>query len=229
MKNVSVTKVENIFNINFKMKLISLILARGGSKGIPGKNIKNINGTSLLCYAASACKKSNASETWVSTDSMDIISIAKKNRINTIVRPEEISQDDSKSEEALLHFAQHIDFDILVFVQPTSPLITSEDINRGLDMMNEYDSVFSAYREHWVPRWSLETSPLGWDINNRPMRQDKEEVWVENGAFYITTREQLLNNKLRYGGRVGVVEMPLSRSFQIDTYEDLNLINKILK
>ena len=206
-----------------------MILARGGSKGIPRKNIINVNGKPLLAYTIDAARDSNANDVWVSTDDKDIMSVAIENGAKAIARPEEISKDDSKSDEALIHFAEAIDFDVLVFIQPTSPLLDAGDINKGLELMNDYDSVFSAYREHWLPRWSLEVSPLGWDINNRPMRQDKEEVWVENGAFYITTREQLLNSKLRYGGRVGVVEMPLSRSFQIDTYDDLNLINKILK
>ena len=211
------------------MILKSIILARGGSKGIPKKNLVEVGGKPLLTYAIDAARDSNANDVWVSTDDKDIMAAAAENGAKVIVRPNDISQDDSKSDEALVHFAKAIDFDVLVFIQPTSPLLESGDVNKGLELMNDYDSVFSAYKEHWVPRWSLEVSPLGWNINNRPMRQDKEEVWVENGAFYITTREQLLNSKLRYGGKVGVVEMPLSRSFQIDTYDDLNLINKILK
>jgi len=211
------------------MILKSIILARGGSKGIPKKNLVEVGGKPLLTYAIDAARDSNANDVWVSTDDKDIMAAAAENGAKVIVRPNDISQDDSKSDEALVHFAKAIDFDVLVFIQPTSPLLEAGDINKGLELMNDYDSVFSVYREHWVPRWSLEVSPLGWNINNRPMRQDKEEVWVENGAFYITTREQLLNSKLRYGGRVGVVEMPLSRSFQIDTYDALNLINKILK
>jgi N-acylneuraminate cytidylyltransferase len=59
------------------------------------------------------------------------------------------------------------------------------------------------------------------------MRQDKSETFIENGAFYITTRKQLLDSKLRYSGKIGVVEMPLSRSFQIDTMEDLELIRSL--
>lgn len=61
------------------------------------------------------------------------------------------------------------------------------------------------------------------------MRQDVKETYIENGAFYITTKEQLLNSKLRYGGNIGMIEMPLHRSFQIDTMDDLKLIGKLLK
>jgi N-acylneuraminate cytidylyltransferase len=116
----------------------------------------------------------------------------------------------------------------MVFIQPTSPLINSEDINKGLEMMDEYDSVFSVTKEHWIPRWTMDVKPFEWEIDNRPMRQDKPETYIENGAFYITKRKNLLESKLRYSGKIGVVEMPLSRSFQIDTKEDLELIEKLI-
>ena len=74
----------------------------------------------------------------------------------------------------------------------------------------------------------LNYKPFEWEINNRPMRQDKPETYIENGAFYITKRKNLLESKLRYSGKIGVVEMPLSRSFQIDTIEDLELMEKLL-
>jgi N-acylneuraminate cytidylyltransferase len=95
-------------------------------------------------------------------------------------------------------------------------------------MMESYDSVFSAYKEHWIPRWSIDGKPHQWDMNNRPMRQDKEELFVENGAFYITTKERLLSSGLRYSGSIGIYEMPMERSFQIDTLEDLGLIKKLM-
>ena len=120
------------------------------------------------------------------------------------------------------------DFDVVVFIQPTSPLIKSEDINKGLEMMDKYDSVFSVTKEHWIPRWTMDVKPFEWEIDNRPMRQDKPETYIENGAFYITKRKNLLESKLRYSGKIGVVEMPLSRSFQIDTKEDLELIEKLI-
>jgi N-acylneuraminate cytidylyltransferase len=61
------------------------------------------------------------------------------------------------------------------------------------------------------------------------MRQDVKETYIENGAFYVTTKKQLLNSQLRYGGNIGMIEIPLHRSFQIDTIDDLKLIGKLLK
>lgn len=210
------------------MKIVSLILARGGSKGIPNKNIIKLNNKPLISYVINASLKSNVNETWVSSDSDEILKISKKYGSKIIKRPDELSTDFSTSEDALIHFAKNIDFDILVFIQPTSPLLKSKYINKGLKMIinKQYDSVFSAYEEHWKPFWS--NVPIGWDINNRPRRQDKEKYYVENGAFYITTRENLLSSKNRYSGNIGKVIMPINESFQIDTFDDLELIKKLI-
>ena len=210
------------------MKIVSLIPARGGSKEIPDKNIINLKGKPLIYYTIQASKNSSVDETWVSTNSSKISVISEGYGANIIKRPNEISKDDSKSEEALIHFAERVDFDILVFIQATSPLLTSKYINLGLDMMKKYDSVFSVTREHWIPRWNRKHKPDGWDIQKRPMRQDIEEKFLENGAFYITKKQSLLKSKLRYSGKIGMVEMPLNLSFQIDTQDDLELVGRLL-
>ena len=123
----------------------------------------------------------------------------------------------------------------MVFIQPTSPLLEYKYINKGIKMMDKYDSVFSVYKEHWYPRWSKEnilgsdiSLPIEWNVNKRPRRQDMEETYVENGAFYITTKSNLLKSKVRYSKNIGMVEMPLEKSFQIDTLEDLELMKKLL-
>ena len=210
------------------MRTVSLLPARGGSKGIPNKNIAPLNGKPLIYYAIRASLNSESQETWVSTDNDEIKRVSIECGARVIDRPAEISKDYSQSEEALLHFCSEVDFDTLVFIQPTSPLVESTHIDTGIQMMNEYDSVFSVYKEHWVPRWTKEVKPDGWDVNNRPMRQQMDEKYVENGAFYITKKENLLQSKLRYSGKIGVVEMPLHKSFQIDTEEDLALIGNML-
>ena len=210
------------------MKVVSVILARGGSKGIPKKNMVKLNSIPLIAYTILASKNSKVSETWVSTDCDEISEYAKDLGSNVLKRPLEISTDTSPSEESLLHFVDNVDFDILVFIQPTSPLLSSKHIDKGLNMMDDYDSVFSAYTEHWYPRWTKEFKPNDWNTNNRPRRQDVEELYVENGAFYITTKEDLIKSKSRYSGNMGIVEMPFSESFQVDDLDDLNLIRKLM-
>jgi|TARA_Y100000996_G_scaffold167598_1_gene130266 CMP-N-acetylneuraminic acid synthetase len=142
-----------------------------------------------------------------------------------------MATDSSKSEEALIHFAKNNIFDIIVFIQPTSPLLTSIDIDGGLNLISKYNSVFSAYKEHWFPRWrnKKDPQPIGWEINMRPMRQEKEYNFVENGAFYITTRDCLLSSGLRYSGNIGIYEMPFSRSIQLDNNDDMKVIKALLE
>jgi len=213
-------------------KIVSLILARGGSKGIPNKNIIDLNGQPLISYTIKASHESQIQETWVSTDSQEIKKIAQDLGASVIDRPQAIAQDESPSEDAILHFCKSIDFDILVFIQPTSPLLNSQDLDQGIELLcnnqKNYDSIFSVYKEHWIPRWNLNIEPIKWNPKIRPRRQDIEENYVENGAFYISFKNNILESKLRYSGKIGCIEMPLYRSFQIDTYEDLELIKKLL-
>jgi len=217
------------------MKIVSVILARGGSKGIPKKNIIDIDGKPLIAYAIQSSINSKVSETWISTDDKDIAKQAENYGAKVLWRPTELSTDTSTSESALLHFADNIDFDMLVFIQPTSPLLLPEDINSGLELMNKHDSVFSAYKEHWYPRWRMEnilgteiSTTIDWNMRDRPRRQDIGEKYVENGAFYITTKKNLLQSGLRYSKNIGIFEMPFYRSFQVDTKEDLMIISDLL-
>ena len=210
------------------LKIVSVITARGGSKEIPKKNILPIKGNPLIWYTINASQKSKVHETWVSTDCEEIASVALNAGAKVIERPKELADDIIMPDAALVHFAENIDFDLLVFIQPTSPLLCHYHINKGIDMMAEYDSVFSAYKEHWLPRWDKNANPIDWDINNRPRRQDMSEQYVENGALYITTKQNLLESKLRYSGNIGIVEMSLQKSFQLDSYDDLRVLENLL-
>ena len=156
------------------MKTIGLILARGGSKGIPNKNIQMLSGMPMIAYSINAAKYSNIDEVWVSTDSAHIRSVAKTYGAKVLDRPEELASDTSPSEDSLLHFADNVDFDRLVFIQPTSPLLRPKFIDEGLEKMGKYDSVFSVYKEHWLPRWDLSVCPLNFELHKRPRRQDKK-------------------------------------------------------
>lgn len=214
------------------MKIVSIILARGGSKGIPNKNIIDICGKPMIYYSIYASQNANIDSTYVSTDSKQIAMISEKYGAKIIKRPTDISTDTSSSEEALSHFCKNVNFDIMIFIQPTSPLLLAEDLIKGINIIKsgQATSVFSVYKEHWIPRWNLDIKPINWNPQSRPRRQDMPEQYVENGAFYITTREQFLDSGIRYGEKnLDIVEMPLSRSIQVDTLSDLELVNKLLK
>lgn len=219
------------------MKTVAVLLARGESKGIPKKNIKKIAGKPLISYGIRAALGAGL-ETWVSTDDSEIAQVAIEYGANILMRPAEFATDKASSESALLHFAESVEFDRLVFIQPTSPLLRSFEIEQGLEMMEEYDSVFSGYEQHWYPHWKRfptaeggkdEFWPLWGDLNSRPRRQDVPSEYVENGAFYITSKERLLEYECRYSGKIGCYLMPFSRSFQIDTLDDIGIIEAIIE
>ena len=214
------------------MKIVSLILARGGSKGIPKKNLLKICGKPLIQYSIEASLGSISSETWVSTDCAEIAEVSRSLGANVIIRPDEISGDNSKSESALLHFADQELFDFLVFLQPTSPLTTSNHINEAIEEAFSHDSLFSGYVEHWIPRWKKTKFFLreyDWNINVRPMRQEAQSTLVENGAIYITKKSSLVKSKNRYSGSIGFYEMKKHESFQVDEPEDVFIIESIMK
>ncbi|URQ68431.1 acylneuraminate cytidylyltransferase family protein [SAR86 cluster bacterium] len=208
-------------------KSVTVIPARGGSKGIPKKNIADINGKPLLAYAIEASINSKSDETWVSTENDEISEIAKKYGAKVLKRPENIATDDASSESVLLHFIKEVDdFDILIFLQATCPLVEAPDINKALALMENYDSVISVSKFDQM-LWM--GSKAMYDINNRQRRQNLEQRFVETGSIFMTTKKGLLRSKNRINGKVGFLEVPKWRSIDIDTYEDLEFARKIMK
>ena len=218
------------------MKICTLIPVRSGSKGIPHKNIALIDNKPLMSYAITASVNSKVNRTFISTDSDEYAAIAKEYKSEVIMRPDNISIDSASSEDVLLHFANKINFDILVFMQATSPLTSSEDINNCIDMMDEYDSVLSVCSNHggwlcggftWEDNFPKFGAAGNYNINDRPRRQDMDPSYRENGALYVTTKKALLMSKCRLSGKIGLYIMPRQRSFEIDEPEDLDEIRKL--
>lgn len=210
--------------MNFK----SVILARGGSKGIPKKNLIKLNGKPLIFYSINASLKSNKiQETWVSSDSDEILSYSKSLGSYILKRPNGISKDDSKSEEALDHFSKNTDFDHMVFIQPTSPFISNIYLDEAIYtyLNGSYDSLVCVSEIHHN-LWSG-NKPL-YDLNQRNMRQFKKEInYIETGMFYITSKKCFDNSKSRISGKIGFYKIPYHHSFEIDDHNDLKFIEKI--
>ncbi len=207
------------------MKIVSLIPARRGSKGIPNKNLINLCGKPLIYYSIKASKRSLVNETWVSSDSDKILKVSKNYGAKTLKRPLKLSGDNATSETALLHFAKNVDFDIIVFIQCTAPLIKSKDINRGIEKMKKFDSVLSVSETSQM-FWD-ENGPL-YDIKKRARRQTSIKRYLETGSFFITSKKNLLKYKNRLSGKIGLVKIPKIRSFDIDGYEDLKIVKTII-
>jgi len=144
-------------------------------------------------------------------------------------RPKEIAGDTASSESALLHFAKHVDFDILVFIQCTSPLTLPEHLTEGVQKVahSEADSCL-AVSEDVRFYWDTRKKPINYDPLHRPRTQDKERWFKETGAFYVTRKDSLLESKCRISGKIDFVVVPERYSHEIDTYEDLELISFIL-
>ena len=185
----------------------------------------NLSGKPLIHYAIKASKQSIVEETWVSSDSEEILNVSKNLGAKTIKRPKELARDESSSESVLIHFSENVEFDILVFIQCTSPFIKFQDINEGIKKMKEYDSVISVCETHQM-FWSAD-GPL-YDINNRLRRQSGSKRYLETGSFFITSKKNLLKSKNRISGNIGFVEIPKYRSIDIDTADDLKLAEIIL-
>ena len=217
------------------MKVVSITLSRGGSKGVPRKNIADICGKPLVQYVLEAADASKyITERYVSTEDAEIKQVVEKIGAKVIDRPKDLATDSAKCEDALIHFAEQVDFDIVCFIQTTSPLVLSSDLDKGIEMVasGKYDSVFSTTVETWIPKWIAAgdiVKPVNWTPQKRPRRQQMPELLIENGAFYITKKEHLIKSRVRYSGKIGSVEMPLKRSFQIDTPDELELIRSIIK
>ena len=202
---------------------------------MPRKNIADICGKPLVQYVLEAADASKyITERYVSTEDAEIKQVVEKIGAKVIDRPKDLATDSAKCEDALTHFAEQVDFDIVCFIQTTSPLVLSSDLDKGIEMVasGKYDSVFSTTVETWIPKWIAAgdiVKPVNWTPQKRPRRQQMPELLIENGAFYITKKEHLIKSRLRYSGKIGSVEMPLKRSFQIDTPDELELIRSIIK
>eukprot|EP00088_Acartia_fossae_P035328 TRINITY_DN36393_c0_g1_i4.p1 TRINITY_DN36393_c0_g1~~TRINITY_DN36393_c0_g1_i4.p1 ORF type:complete len:231 (+),score=8.68 TRINITY_DN36393_c0_g1_i4:86-778(+) len=216
-------------------KLTGLILARGGSKEIPLKNLALVGGKPLLVRAITAMKDFGRFESiWVSTDNSEIERCALQEGVQVYRRSEANAKDCSKSIDAVHEFLNYKqDVRILCLVQCTSPFLQSRFLNQGCDLiLRGYDSVFSGSRDKKF-RWKVcnmdegkSTEPINLAANNRLRRQDREGEIVENGMFYFT-RRKLLEEGVFQGGRIGYVEIPAELSLEVDTKLDLIIAQQI--
>lgn len=218
------------------MKKIAIIPLRKNSKGIPGKNKKKMVGRPLFSWVLSEAIFSNLDAVYIFTDDTEIIDYVTKNyawspKVNALLRSDENATDTASTESTILEFSEKInqDFDLLCLLQATSPLITSEAINAGIDkIVNEnFDSSLSVVKTHRFT-WNENGTPQNYDVFNRPRRQDFEGLLIENGAVYCTTKAAFLNSKNRVSGTIGLVEMPEESLLEIDSRTDWDCIENLL-
>jgi YrbI family 3-deoxy-D-manno-octulosonate 8-phosphate phosphatase len=215
---------------------IAIIPARGGSKGIPNKNLQTVGGVTLLARTISACLKSESIATvYVSTDSDDIAAVALNNGAQVIRRPADISGDTASSESALLHSLNEIVKTSslpknVLFAQCTSPFITHTDIDGILDLLKDHDSALTVTHNHAFI-WRKDNTGNAIGINHdsaiRLPRQQLDPEYKETGALYAMNIDQFRKCGHRFFGRIGMYEVPADRSMEIDEPEDLRLANTL--
>lgn len=224
------------------MKILYVIPARGGSKGIPRKNIKLLNGKPLIYYTIDAVRELSSDENiCISTDDEEIKAIVEKRGLKVpFIRPAELATDRAATYDVLLHA---LDFyekkgchpEILVLLQPTSPLRTSTHIKEALELYsNNMDMIVSVKETNSNPYYLLhEENEDGFLIKSKECkatrRQDVPKVWELNGAVYIINVNSLKSKNISEFQRVKKYVMDDLHSFDIDTLLDFEIVELILR
>lgn len=223
---------------------VAFIPVRGGSKSIPLKNIKTLCGRPLVYWTIrAACECSYIDAVYVATDSDKVreavIQLQGENRellrkTKVIGRSLETASDTASTESAMLEFAQKYEFDNIVLIQATSPLLMAEDLAGGFElyMRPDTDSVLSCVRQRrflWEENENGDAVSKNYDVYNRPRRQEFSGYLMENGAFYITSKERLLTSQNRISGNIRIYEMSEDTAYEIDEPSDWIIIEELLR
>ena len=224
---------------------VAFIPVRGGSKSIPLKNVKPINGKPLVYWTMkAACQCKYIDTVYVATDSDKIKMIVEQlksgseallfSKVTVISRSAESASDTASTEFAMLEFAGKYEFDNIVLIQATSPLLQSSDLDRGFEVFysENTDSVLSVVpqkRFHWAYDARGFVHPTNYDVFHRPRRQEFDGYLVENGAFYISSKEDLIKSQNRVSGNIKAVEMSEDSFFEIDEPSDWVVIEALMK
>lgn len=217
------------------LQTLAIIPGRGGSKGIPGKNIRLLAGKPLIVHTISAAfQAQSVTRIMVSTDHPEIAAVARNAGAEISHRPAEISGDNASSEAALLDVLYQLEKsenyrpDITVFLQCTSPLTTHEDIDGTVAALlsESADSAFSAVQfNHFL--WRVASGGGVEGINHdkrfRPLRQNREPQFLENGGVYVFRTESFLQSKHRFCGKTAMYLTSPERCLEIDEPYDFEL------
>lgn len=216
------------------MRWVAYMPLRGGSKSIPGKNIRPLAGRPLFAWSMGAALDSGVfDELWVGTDSDQIASTVLQvfgERVRVFRREARTCTDEASTESAQLEFAAAVGFSVLGTIQATSPLTLPGDFRRAREAFENAgaDSLLTATR---VKRffWSDDAKPLNYDPSRRPRRQEFAGTLMENGAFYFTSRQVLEKTGCRLGGRIAIHEMAPENATEIDEPEDWIEVERLLR
>ncbi|WP_375388308.1 cytidylyltransferase domain-containing protein [uncultured Amnibacterium sp.] len=208
---------------------VAVIPARGGSKGVPGKNVAPVGGVPLVARAVAAARAAGIADVRVSTDDDAIAAAALAAGAAVIDRPGDLAGDAATSESALLHAldvlgAEGVEPTVLAFLQATSPFIEPAPLARAVRRVlhDEADSVLSAF-ETYAFLWRADGSAVNHDASLRPRRQDREPHFQETGAFYVLRASGFREAGFRFFGRTAIERVGADRAVEIDDAHELEL------
>lgn len=216
---------------------LAFIPVRGGSKSIPLKNIKELNGKPLVYWTAKAASDAKCiDKVIVATDSEKIKNVVqnlKLNKVEVYEREVKNASDTASTESVMLEYINKSNLkpeDKFFLIQATSPLLTSEQIDLMYDkfIKSGADSIFSGVVEkqfHWFCKDSVR--PVNYDYKNRPRRQEFEGLVAENGACYINSVGNIKRDECRLSGNITFFELPFS--YEIDEETDWKIVEAIMK
>jgi CMP-N,N'-diacetyllegionaminic acid synthase len=221
-------------------RTLAVVAARGGSKGIPHKNLIDLCGKPLIAWTVlQAGAAAGVDVVAVSSDSDAILAAAEAAGAVGVRRPEDISGDLASSEAAWLHALDQIDgkmgpFTRIVALQATSPIREASDIDHALAAfeLDRLDSLLSVCEVEDYFNWRVgKDGPeaINYDYHDRRMRQQIEKRYLENGSFYVFVPQLLREKKNRLGGKIGMHVMERHKMFQIDRPEDIKLCAAIMR
>lgn len=216
-------------------QIVAIIPARGGSKGIPGKNLKPVAGKPLIAWTIEhALASPSIGRVIVSTDSEEIAAVSRQYGAEVVMRPAELADDEATSESALEHALDQLDTtpELVVFLQCTSPVRDDLDTENAIATlrMQDADSLFSARPHHGFIWHDFLIGPAPtYDTVRRPRRQDVPPQLIENGSIYIFKPEVLRGTGSRLGWRIAVHRMSAECSVEVDEPEDLAIVEVLLR
>lgn len=219
------------------LSVLGVITARGGSKGLPRKNIVNVNGKPLISWTINSGKESKYIDRLIlSTEDNEIAKVAEEFGCEVpFLRPEELASDTSSSYEVILHALEHIDieYDLVVLLQPTSPLRSSKDIDACIELCADGKQSCVSIVQIDKPLHCLYTKnreeqllPLDRDYNLANRRQDGVSVYAINGAVYVFRPDWFRRQNAFVDSETVAYLMPSARSLDIDTKADLSILEQ---
>ena len=228
------------------MKILAIIPARGGSKGVPGKNIKLLDGKPLLAYTSEIARQSGyLTEVILSSEDAQIMAVARSLGINVpFARPAALAEDNTPTIDVIIHALewyakQKIYFDAVCLLQVTSPFRTVAFVDEAIEkfVASGCDSLVSVQKvpHEYNPHWTFEVNQEGnlkivtGEAEIIPRRQELPISYHRDGSIYITKTEVLMQQHSLYGKSIAFIESPSDGYVNIDTIEDWKKAEQMMK